>query len=154
MNNLSLSHNKINGINREEAINKETDTVPGPTRYDEEIELQKAWTMEMPMNDGNISKMEADAQKQIEENNKKFLYARAVHESHMIQHRMQQILECQRVVNKYRSMDDGERDMIPLESDLFKNDLVINQHIMQMIDMDNFWYEKTFRGILMELRKI
>ena len=51
-------------------------------------------------------------------------------------------------------MDNGERDMISLESDLFKKDPVITQHIMQMIDTDIFWYEKTFRGILMELRKI
>ena len=110
--------------------------------------------MQMPMNDGNISTMEADEQKQIEENKKKFLYTRAMHAIHMIQHHMQQILEHQRVVDKYRSMDDGERDMIPLESDLFQNDLVINQHIMQMIDTDIFWYKKTFRGILMELWKI
>ena len=51
-------------------------------------------------------------------------------------------------------MADGERDMIPLESDQYKNDPVINQHIMQMIDTDIFWYGKTFRAILMEDRKI
>ena len=72
----------------------------------------------------------------------------------MIQHHMQQILEHQRVVDEHRSMADEEREMIPLESDLFKNDPVINQHIMQMIDTDIFWYEKSFRGILMELWKI
>ena len=44
--------------------------------------------------------------------------------------------------------------MIPLESDQYKNDLVINQHIMQMINTDIFWYRKTFRAILMDLRKI
>ena len=44
--------------------------------------------------------------------------------------------------------------MIPLESNLYKNDLVINQHIMQMINTDILWYEKTFRAILMELQKI
>ena len=44
--------------------------------------------------------------------------------------------------------------MILLESDQYKNDLVINQHIMQMIDTDIIWYGKTFRAILMELRKI
>ena len=67
---------------------------------------------------------------------------------------MHEILEHQRVVNKYRSMADGERDMIKLESNQYKNDLVINQHIMQMIDNDIFWYKKTFRAILMELWKI
>ena len=51
-------------------------------------------------------------------------------------------------------MADGGREMILLESDQYKNDPVINQHIMQMIDTDNFWYGKTFRTILMELRKI
>ena len=106
------------------------------------------------MMDGNISTTEADELEQIDDNNKKFLYARAVHANHMIQHHMHEILEHQRVVDEYRSMADGERDMIPLESDQYKKDLVINQHIMQMIDTDIFWYEKTFRAILMELRKI
>ena len=72
----------------------------------------------------------------------------------MIQHHMQQILEHQRVVDEYRSMADGEREMIPLESNLYKNDLVVNQHIMQMIVTDIFWYKNTFRAILMELQKI
>ena len=51
-------------------------------------------------------------------------------------------------------MANWEREMIPLELNQYKNDLVINQHIMQMIDTDIFWYEKTFRAILMELQKI
>ena len=51
-------------------------------------------------------------------------------------------------------MADGGREMILLESDQYKNDPVINQHIMQMIDTDIFWYGETFRAILMELRKI
>ena len=110
--------------------------------------------MGVPTTDGDISMMETEELEQIEDNNKKFLYARVVHANHMIQHHMHEILECQRVVDEYRSMADGERDMIPLESDQYKNDLVINQHIMQMIDTDNFWYGKTFRAILMELWKI
>ena len=106
------------------------------------------------MIDGDISTTEADEKEQIEESNKKILYARAVHSNHMIQHHMQQIIEHQRVVDEYRSMADEEKEMIPLESNLYKTDLVINQHIMQMIDTDISWYEKTFRAILMELRKI
>ena len=51
-------------------------------------------------------------------------------------------------------MADRERDMIPLELDQYKSDLVINQNIMQMIDADIFWYGKTIRAILMELWKI
>ena len=50
-------------------------------------------------------------------------------------------------------MDEG-REMIPLESDQHKSDPVINQHIMQMINTDIFWYRETFKEILMELRKI
>ena len=51
-------------------------------------------------------------------------------------------------------MADGVREMIPLELDQYKNDLVINQHLMQMIETEIFWYGKTFRAILMELWKI
>ena len=108
----------------------------------------------MPTIDGNISTMETEELEQIEDKNKKFLYARAVHATHMIQHHMHEILEHQQVVNEYQSMADREREMIPLESDQYKNDPVINQHIMQMIDTDIFWYGKTFRAILMELWKI
>ena len=44
--------------------------------------------------------------------------------------------------------------MIPLESDEYKSDPVVNQHTMQMIDTDIHWYEQTFREIITELRKI
>ena len=94
------------------------------------------------MINGDISMMETEELEQIEDNNKKFLYARAVHANHMIQHHMHEILECQRVVDEYQSMANGERDVIPLESDQYKNDLVINQHIMQMIDTDIFGMER------------
>ena len=77
-----------------------------------------------------------------------------MHANHIKLHHMQQIIEQQRVVDKYRSMANGKRELIPLELDLFKKDPVINQHIMQVIDTDIFWYKKTFRGILMELWKI
>ena len=50
-------------------------------------------------------------------------------------------------------MDKG-REMIPLGSNLHRNDPVVNQHIMQMIDTDIFWYGETFKEVLMELRKI
>ena len=153
-NHLSLSHNEICKVDNKEAINEETDTVQGPTDYDEEIESQKAWTMGMLTIDSDISTMETEELEQIEDNNKKFLYARVVHANHMIQHHMHEIFERQRVVDEYRSMANGEREMIPLELTQYKNDPVINQHIMQMIDTDIFWYGKTFRAILMELQKI
>ena len=45
-------------------------------------------------------------------------------------------------------------EMIPLESDEYKSDLVVNQHTMQMIDTNIHWYKQTFREIKTELRKI
>ena len=138
--NLSQSHNKFSEINHKEAINIENDTLQGPTSYVKEIKSQKMWTMGMPMIDGDISTMETEELAQIEDNSKKVLYARVVHTDHMIQHHMHELLEHQRVVDKYRSMADRERDMIPLEPNQYKNDLVINQHIMQMIDTKIYWY--------------
>ena len=54
----------------------------------------------------------------------------------MIQHHMHETMEHHRVVDEYRSVANGDRDVIPLESDQYKNDPVINQHIMQMINAD------------------
>ena len=116
--------------------------------------LQEARTMGMPTIDGNISTMDSEELKRIKDKNKNFLYARAVHVNHMIQHLMNENSECQRVVDEYRSMVDGGREMILLESNQHKNDPVINQHIMQMIDTNIFWYGETFSAILMELWKI
>ena len=45
----------------------------------------------MPTIDGDISTMDSEELEQIEDNNKKFLYARAVHANHMIQHHMHKI---------------------------------------------------------------
>ena len=82
------------------------------------------------------------------------VYARAVHANHMIQYHMHEISKRQRVVDEYRFMADKGRETIPLESDKFESDLVVNQHIMQMIDTDMHWYEQTFREITMDLQKI
>ena len=151
---LSLSHNAINRTGTEYALNEEKDTVPRPTGNDDENKSQKAWTMGMPTINGDISTMDTEELTQIEDHNKKFLYARVVHANHMIQHHMHKISECQRVVDKSRFMANGGRDMIPLELDKYKSDPVINQHIIQMIDTDIYWYGQTFREILMELQKI
>ena len=97
--NISQRHNETKENDYKMVINKETNTVQGPISNDEENESHKEWTMEMLMMDGNISTTEADEEEQIEESNKKFLYARAVHANHMIQHHMQQLLEHQRVVD-------------------------------------------------------
>ena len=106
------------------------------------------------MNDGDISTIDSEELTRIKDKNKKLLYARAVHANHMIQYHMNEISECQRVVNEYQSMADGGQEMIPLESAEYKSDPVVNQHTMQMIDTDIHWYEQTFREIITELRKI
>ena len=82
-------------------INREIDTVPRPTSNDNEDESRKAWTMGMPTNDGDISPINTEELTQIEDRNKQFLYARAIHANHMIQYHMNEILERQRVVDEY-----------------------------------------------------
>ena len=67
--------------------------VQGPSDDNDENELQKAWTMEMLMNDGDISMSMMNEQEQVSEGDKKFLYASAVHSNHLIQYYMQQIIE-------------------------------------------------------------
>ena len=72
----------------------------------------------------------------------------------MIQYHTNEILERQRVVDEYQFMAEEGRELIPLESNLHRSDLVIIQHTMQMIDTDIHWHEQTFRDIIMELRKL
>ena len=126
-------------------FNEESDTKQGLTTQDEEIESQEAWTMGMPSINGDISTTNSSEQLIIEDKNKKFLYARAMHASHMIQHHMYEISQRQRVINEYRSMMDEGREMILLDSDLHKSDPVIIRHIMQMIDTFFFGMEKPSR---------
>ena len=135
-------------------INRAIDTVPHPTSNDDEDESRKAWTMGMPTNDGDISTINTEDSILIEDRNKQFLYARAVHANHMIQYHTNEILERQRVVNEYRFMADKGRELIPLESNLHRSDPVIIQHTMQMIDTDIHWLEQTFSDIIMELQKL
>ena len=135
-------------------INRAIDTVPRLTSKDDKDESRKAWTMGMPMNDGDISTINKAELTQIEDRIKQFLYARAVHANHMIQYHMNEILERQRVVDEYRLMADKDRELIPLESDMHRRDPVIIQHTMKMIDTNIHWYEQTFRDIIMELRKL
>ena len=110
--------------------------------------------MGMPTNNGDISTINTAVLTPIEDRNKQFLYARAVHANHMIQYHMNEILERQRVVDAYRFMADEGRELIPLESDMHRRDSVIIQHTMQMIDTNIHWHEQTFREIIMDLRKI
>ena len=75
------------------SINKSTLVVQGPADDDDENESQKAWTMEMLMNDGDISTNTMNEEESMSEDEKKFLYARVVHSNHSIQYHMHQIME-------------------------------------------------------------
>ena len=56
------------------------------------------------MNDGNISTNTMNEEVLMSDDEKMFLYARAVHSNHSIQYHMHQIMKRQRVVNEYRNM--------------------------------------------------
>ena len=125
--------------------------VQGPTDDNDKNKLWKAWTMEMLTNDSDISMSMTNEPEQVSEQDKKFLYARAVHSNHSIQYHMQQIIEQQKVVEEYRSMTMEGMGVTPLESNLHKYDLVVISQIRQMIEADNFWHQKTFEAVLTDL---
>ena len=107
--------NKWSTVN---SINKLTSEVQGPMDDDNENESRKAWTMEMLTNDGDISANMTNEVESMSDDEKMFLYARAVHSNHSIQYHMHQIMERQRVVDEYRNMTMEGLDLIPLESNL------------------------------------
>ena len=119
--------------------------VQGPTDGDDENKSQKAWTMEMLTNNGDISMSMMNEPEQMSEENKNFLYARAVHSNHSIQYHMQQIIERQKVVDKYISMTMEGMGLTPLELNLHKNDPVAISQIMRMIEVDNFWHLRPLK---------
>ena len=43
--------------------------------------------------------------------------------------------------------------LTPLESNLHKYDLEIISQIMQMIEADNFWHQKTFDAVLTDIQR-
>ena len=126
---------------------------PDPTGDNDEIKLWKAWTMEMLMSDSDISMTMMNGLEQMSEEYKKFLYARATHSNHVIQYHMQQIIERQKEVNKYRIMTMEGIGLTPLESNQHRNDLVVISEIIQMIEVDNFWHLKTFEAVLTDLQR-
>ena len=75
--NVSQSDTSLNENHTENSFKNVTMVAQGPTDDDDENESQKAWTMEMLMNDISMSMM--NEPEQMSEENKRFLYARAVH---------------------------------------------------------------------------
>ena len=103
-------------------FNNKATIVQGPVGDDDEIESQKSWTMEMLMNDSDISTTMMSGSEQVNKDYKKFLYARVTHSNDAIQYHMQQIMQRQKGVNEYRSMMVEGMDLIPLESNSYKSD--------------------------------
>ena len=106
------------------------------------------------MNSSDISANTTNEEVSMSDDEKMFLYARAVHSNHSIQYHMHQIMEQQRVVDEYRNMTMEGMDLIPLESNLHKFHLVIISQIINMIKSDNFWHRKTFKSVMSDLRNM
>ena len=110
--------------------------------------------MEMLTNDSHISANTLKEGELVSDDEKRFLYTRAVHSNDLIQYHMHQIIEQQKVVNKYRNMTMEGMDLIPLESNLHKFNLVIISQIINMIESNNFWHCKTFESVMSDLRNM
>ena len=92
------------------------------------------------MNSGNNSANMMSEEELMSDDERMFLYVRAVHSNHSIQYHMHQIMERQNVIDEYRNMTMEGMDLIPLESNLHQNHPVIISQIINMIESDNFWH--------------
>ena len=138
----------------ENSINELTPVAQGPTDDDNKNESRKAWTMEMLMNGFNNSVNTTSEEESMSDNERMFLYARAVHSNHSIQYHMHQIMERQKVIDEYRNMTMEGLDLIPLESNLHQYHPVIISQIINMIESDNFCHHKTFESVKSNLRNM
>ena len=138
----------------ENSINELTPVAQGPTEDDNKNESRKAWTMEMLMNGFNNSVNTTNEEESMSDNERIFLYARAVHSNHSIQYHMHQKMERQRVIDEYRNMTMEGLDLIPLESNLHQYHPVIISQIINMIESDNFCHHKTFESVKSNLRNM
>ena len=66
------------------------------------------------MDGGDISVNTTNEEVSMSDDERMFLYVRAVHSNHSIQYHMHQIMEQQRVVDEYRNMTMEGMDLIPL----------------------------------------
>ena len=138
----------------ENSINELTPVAQGPTEDDNKNKSRKAWTMEMLINSFDNSANMTSEEESMSDNERMFLYARAVHSNHLIQYHMHQIMERQRVIDEYRNMTMEGLDLIPLESNLHQSHPVIISQIINMIESDNFWHRKTFESVMSNLRNM
>ena len=106
------------------------------------------------MNGGDISANTTNEDVWMSDDERMFLYARAVHSNHSIQYHMHQIMERQKVIDKYKNMTMEGMDLIPLESNLRRFHPVIISQIINMIKLDNFWHHRTFESVMSDLRNM
>ena len=136
----------------ENSINELTLEAKGPTEDNNKKESRKAWTMEMVMNGFDNSTNTTSEEESMSDNERMFLYARAVHSNHSIQYHMHQIVERQKVIDEYGNMTMEGLDLIPLESNLHRYHPVIISQIINMIESDNFCHYQTFESVKSDLR--
>ena len=141
-------------MNTVNSINESTPEMQGPTDDNEKNESRKAWTMEMLMNGGDISTNLTSGEESMSDAERMFLYARAVHSNNSLRYHMHQMMERQRVIDEYRNMTMEGMDLIPLESNLYRNHPVIISQIINMFETDNFWHYRTFESVMNGLRNI
>ena len=103
------------------------------------------------MNGGDISTNSTSGEESMSDSERMFLYARAVHSNNSLRYHMHQMMERQRVIDEYRNMTMEGMDLIPLESNLYRNHPVIISQIINMIETDNFWYYRTFESVMSDL---
>ena len=145
---------QINDMSTEKSINELIPEVQGPMGDNEKNELRKAWTMEMLTNGFDNSTNMMGEEESMSDNERMFLYARAVHSNHSIQYHMHQIIERQKVIDEYRNMTMEGLDLIPLESNLYRYHPVIISQIINMIESDNFCHHQTFESVKSDLRNM
>ena len=141
----------ISDAGTENSINEMIPETKGPTDDNNKNESRKAWTMEMLMNGFDNSTNMASEEESMSNNERMFLYARAVHSNHSIQYHMHQIMERQKVIDEYRNMTMEGLDLIPLESNLHRYHPVIISQIINMIELDNFCHHQTFESVKSDL---
>ena len=106
------------------------------------------------MNGFDNSANTTSEEESMSDNERMFLYARAVHSNHSIQYHMHQIMERQKVIDKYRNMMMEGLDLIPLESNLHRYHPVIISQIINMIESDNFCHYQTFESVKSDLQNM
>ena len=152
--NYNQCETMISDAGTEKSINEMIPETKGPTDDGNKNESRKAWTMEMLMNSGDISTNTTNEEESMSDDEKMFLYARAMHSNHSIQYHMHQIIERQKVIDEYRNMMMEGVDLISLESNLHRYHPVIISQIINMIEADNFCHHQTFESVKRDLRNM